>query len=89
MTIFDKMNNSDKAVEIKFIDTWPEEEIVNLYKAGGWWKECYDSSGIKNLIKGSYAFAVAVDKKSGKAIGMGIVRSITGRITSKGRSILF
>ena len=69
------MNKSDNDVEIKFIDAWPKEEIVNLYKAGGWWKECYDSSGIKNLIKGSYAFAVAVDNKSGKAIGMGRIIS--------------
>lgn len=69
------MNKSEKDVEIKFIDAWPEEEIVSLYKAGGWWKDSYDSSGIKNLIKGSYAFAVVIDKKSGKAIGMGRIIS--------------
>jgi len=65
----------DGAIEIKFVDKWPENEIVELYKAGGWWKKNYDPSGIKNLIKGSYAFAVVVDRKSDKAIGMGRIIS--------------
>ena len=68
------MNKLDN-IEIKIVDYWPEEEIVNLYKAGGWWNESYDSAGIKNLIKGSYAFAIATDKKMGKAIGMGRIIS--------------
>lgn len=58
-------------IEIKFVDTWPEDEIVELYKAGGWWRDSYDSSGIASLIRGSFAFAVAIDKESKKAIGMG------------------
>ena len=60
---------------IKFVRKWPEDEIVNLYKAGGWWKDHYDKSGIKYLIKGSFVFAVVVDKKTGKTIGMGRVLS--------------
>ena len=66
-------------IEIKFVDTWSEDEIVELYKAGGWWKDSYDKSGIKYILKGSFAFAVAVDKSSGKAVGM-------GRILSDGKS---
>ncbi|MDH7506593.1 MAG: hypothetical protein QHH15_02235 [Candidatus Thermoplasmatota archaeon] len=62
-------------IEIKFVKDWPEEDIVNLYKAGGWWKEHYSPSGIKPLINGSFAFAVAVDTKSRKAVGMGRVIS--------------
>lgn len=62
-------------IEIKFVDNWSEEEIVKLYKAGGWWRDSYDSSGIKSLIEGSFAFAVVVDKDSGKAIGMGRIIS--------------
>lgn len=65
----------EQDIEIKFVDNWPENEIVELYKAGGWWKESYDSSGIKSLIDGSFAFAVAVDKKSGKAVAMGRIIS--------------
>ncbi|MCK4901799.1 MAG: GNAT family N-acetyltransferase [Thermoplasmatales archaeon] len=58
-------------IEIKIVDKWPDDEIVNLYKAGGWWKDNYAPSGLKHLIEGSYVFAVAIDKKSKKAIGMG------------------
>jgi len=27
----------EQKIEIKIVDFWPENEIVNLYKAGGWW----------------------------------------------------
>jgi len=64
-----------KQIEIRLVDSWPEDEIVQLYKAAGWWKESYDKAGIPQLIVGSFAFAVAVDKKNEKAIGMGRVLS--------------
>ena len=64
-----------KGIEIRFVDSWPEDEIIELYKAGGWWKESYRPSGIKPLIKGSFAFAVVIDTKSQKAIGMGRIIS--------------
>jgi GNAT superfamily N-acetyltransferase len=57
--------------EIRLVDDWPTEEIVELYKAGGWWKPSYDASQIPNLISGSFAFAVAVDMATGRAVGMG------------------
>lgn len=62
-------------VEIRLVDFWPEDEIVRLYKAGGWWKDTYTKEGIPALLKGSFAFAVAVDTTDGKAIGMGRVLS--------------
>jgi ribosomal protein S18 acetylase RimI-like enzyme len=62
-------------IEIRIVNYWPEDEIVELYKAGGWWKDYYDSSKINHLIKGSYVFAIAFDKKTKKAIGMGRVIS--------------
>jgi len=62
-------------IEIKFVEKWNIDEIVNLYKSGGWWKETYDKSSIPNLIKGSFAFAVVVDKKTKKTIGMGRILS--------------
>ena len=58
-------------IEIKLVNSWNQNDIVELYKAGGWWKDYYDPTSLKNLIKGSFAFAVAVDKNSKKAIGMG------------------
>ena len=66
---------SGKNIEVKFVNNWPEEDIAELYKAGGWWKDSYEPSGIKPLIEGSFAFAVAVDSSSGKAIGMGRIIS--------------
>lgn len=66
-------------MEIKFVKDWPDEEIIALYKAGGWWKNYYDPKGIKPLIQGSYAFSVVIDILTGKAIGM-------GRIISDGAS---
>ena len=62
-------------IEIRLVTSWPEDDIVQLYKAGGWWKDTYDKFGIPQLIKGSFAFAVAFDKKTKKAIGMGRVLS--------------
>ena len=63
------MNND--IIEIKIVEKWKDDEIVNLYKAGGWWKDHYNPSELKFLIKGSFAFALAIDKKSKKALGMG------------------
>lgn len=67
------MENID--VKIKLVKEWIEEEIVNLYKSAGWWKNSYDSKNINSLIKGSYAFAVVVKNPEGKAIGMGRILS--------------
>lgn len=62
-------------IKIKFVKNWPDNEILELYKAGGWWKDHYDKSSIDYLIKGSFVFAVVVDIKTGKTIGMGRVLS--------------
>jgi ribosomal protein S18 acetylase RimI-like enzyme len=67
------MSTSD--IQIKFVTSWPEEEIVKLYKAGGWWEEHYDPSVIKYLIQGSFCFAVVIDNTTDKTIGMGRVLS--------------
>jgi len=64
-----------KQIEIRLVTAWSEDEIVLLYKAAGWWKDTYDKSGISPLIAGSFAFAVAIDQKTGKSIGMGRVLS--------------
>jgi ribosomal protein S18 acetylase RimI-like enzyme len=64
-----------KQIEIQLITSWPSDEIVTLYTAGGWWKDTYDTAGIPQLITGSFAFAIAVDKNTGKSVGMGRVIS--------------
>lgn len=67
------MNNGD--IEIRFVDSWSIDEIVDLYRAGGWWKESYDTSLINQMIAGSFVFAVVVDTTIDKAVGMGRVIS--------------
>ncbi|KYK25150.1 GCN5 family acetyltransferase [Thermoplasmatales archaeon SM1-50] len=62
-------------IDIRIVTSWPKNEIVKLYKAGGWWKDSYSIEGVPQLITGSFAFAVAVDSKSSKTIGMGRVLS--------------
>ena len=65
----------DEDIQIKLVDSWPEQVVVSLYKMGGWWKESYDSSLIQSMIKGSFVFAIVVDTINDKAIGMGRVIS--------------
>jgi GNAT superfamily N-acetyltransferase len=62
-------------VAVRIVRSWNEEEIVALYKAGGWWKEEYVAADLNNLIRGSFAFAVATDPATGRAVGMGRVIS--------------
>jgi GNAT superfamily N-acetyltransferase len=62
-------------VAIQLVQEWRADEIANLYRAGGWWKEEYDQKELPRLISGSYLFAVAVDTKNGRAVGMGRVIS--------------
>jgi ribosomal protein S18 acetylase RimI-like enzyme len=69
------MNIDYNNFEIKFVQNWPEEDIIQLYKSGNWWKDSYDASSIKNLIKGSFKFAIMIDKIENKTIGMGRILS--------------
>jgi ribosomal protein S18 acetylase RimI-like enzyme len=65
----------ENSIEIKFVDSWCEDEIVELYKAGSWWKETYDKAKIPLLISGSFVFAVVIDTTTKKVIGMGRILS--------------
>ena len=62
-------------IDIKIVKNWNIDAIVKLYKSGRWWKEHYNKNSIPDLVKGSFAFAVAIDKGNGKAIGMARVLS--------------
>ena len=64
-----------ESIEIDFVTEWDIDEIVDLYKSADWWKEKYDKSKLPQLIKGSFVFAIAIDKRTNKAIGMGRVLS--------------
>jgi GNAT superfamily N-acetyltransferase len=65
----------EDTVAIQIVQAWDEDEIADLYRAGGWWKEEYDPKELPQLILGSFLFAVAVDLETGHAIGMGRVIS--------------
>jgi len=65
------IEKKNQVVEIKMVTEWPEREIINLYKAAGWWKKSDSQINIKKLIQGSYAFVVAINPCDGKAVGMG------------------
>ncbi len=62
-------------VRVELVNAWEEGPIVNLYKAGGWWREYMDASRLPELISRSYLFAVAVDSSTGRSVGMGRVIS--------------
>ena len=67
--------DDDSQFRVDLVLSWQEEQIVDLYRAGGWWKEEMDSSKIKDLISGSFLFAVAISISTGRAVGMGRVIS--------------
>ena len=70
-----RLKNKDDRVRVDIVPSWKEEQIVELYRAGGWWKEGMDPTRINDLIKGSFLFAVAIDISTGNAVGMGRVIS--------------
>jgi ribosomal protein S18 acetylase RimI-like enzyme len=69
------MTEKKDPVLVALVRSWDENDIVQLYKAGRWWKNEYDPAGIPGLIQGSFAFVVASDTTTGHAIGMGRVIS--------------
>ena len=62
-------------ITIQLVRDWDDEDIANLYRAGGWWKEEYNPRELPRLIRSSFLFVVAVDRKTGHAVGMGRVIS--------------
>jgi ribosomal protein S18 acetylase RimI-like enzyme len=72
----DTMTNSQKkgrvqAISLVIVSEWDTDEIVSLYRAGGWWEEHWEKEHIPDLIQGSHRFVVAVDEITGSAVGMG------------------
>jgi GNAT superfamily N-acetyltransferase len=60
-------------VTLRQVRQWDCANIIELYRAGGWWNEERDEPSIQPLITGSFAFVVAVESCSGRAVGMGRV----------------
>lgn len=60
-----------EGVAVTIVTSWDSEEIAALYRAGGWWKEEHRAEELPLLVSGSFAFAVATDRRTGRAVGMG------------------
>jgi len=63
----------EDTIAVHLVQAWDGDEIANLYRAGGWWKEEYDPKELSRLILGSFLFVIAEDLKTGRAVGMGRV----------------
>ena len=64
-----------REVEYEAINSAPVEEIVELYKAAGWWQESREARAvIPAMIRGSFCFMVARSLE-GRIIGMARVIS--------------
>jgi ribosomal protein S18 acetylase RimI-like enzyme len=58
--------------EVKAVTSWDTDEILALYRSAGWWHDGEDDPAqIPGIIRGSLVFIVALNLKSGKAVGMG------------------
>lgn len=65
----------DCEYQVRIVKEWDIESLLKLFRAGGWWKEEYDSAHILHLVRGSFAFVVAQCMRDGVTAGMGRVIS--------------
>jgi ribosomal protein S18 acetylase RimI-like enzyme len=59
-------------IAYEFLSEAPEEEIIELYRAAGWWKDdpSYRAT-LGTMIRGSFCFLVARDVAKARIVGMG------------------
>ena len=57
-------------ISLSIVRSWNTAEIVDLYRAGGWWDVGYDSNQIPRLLDGSFLVIVAMDEHE-NAVGFG------------------
>lgn len=62
-------------ISVHIVREWETAALVDLYRAGGWWLNEHDPSRLPELVRSSFAFAVAVEEKTGRSVGMGRVIS--------------
>lgn len=62
----------ETGVDVNAVTAWDTEEILALYHSAGWWHDGEDDPAeIPGIIRGSLVFIVALDRGSGRAVGMG------------------
>lgn len=64
------INIAPEEITLTAVRAWSAEEVIDLYRAGGWWEMGWDKSQIPTLINGSYLVIIARDSKN-NAVGMG------------------
>ncbi|HJJ35964.1 MAG TPA: GNAT family N-acetyltransferase [Methanocorpusculum sp.] len=57
-------------ITLSVVRSWNTAEIVDLYRAGGWWDIGYDPTQIPRLLDGSFIAIVAMDEHQ-NAVGFG------------------
>lgn len=67
------VRNNEYMVEI--VKECDVSALLELFRAGGWWKEEWDPAHIPDLVKASFAFAIAKHITDGVIVGMGRVIS--------------
>ena len=64
------INIAPEEITLTAVRAWSAEEVIDLYRAGGWWEMGWDKSQIPTLINGSYLVIIARDSEN-NAVGMG------------------
>lgn len=62
-------------ISVHIVREWEIAALVDLYTAGGWWLKGHDPTRLPELVRSSFAFAVAVEDATGRSVGMGRVIS--------------
>ena len=64
------INIAPEKITLTAVRAWNAEEVIDLYRAGGWWEMGWDKNQIPTLINGSYLVLIARDLEN-NAVGMG------------------
>lgn len=57
-------------ITLSLIRRWNTDELVELYRSGGWWNMGYDKTQIPHIVEGS-SFVVIAKDSNDTAVGFG------------------
>ena len=75
---FSEQENPEKTnPEITYLAVrrWDDTEIIDLYRAGGWWEMGWSPAGIAPLMRGSFLFIIPLDQPAGHAEEIGRINA--------------
>lgn len=67
----EKPGKKNQGIAYRAIRNWSESEIIDLYRAVGWWEMGWKPEDIASMMHSSFLFIIALDTTTGRAIGMG------------------